>query len=653
MIPRSLAIDLRERSQDTHKIFRSQDEDTWIPAIGRYLAVLALLVIVLPLNARAAQPRQHHTFGVEQDHFVLDGKPFEILSGEMHYARIPRAYWRDRIRMAKAMGLNTIATYVFWNVHEPVPGVYNFDGNADLAAFLRTVQEEGMYVILRAGPYSCAEWEFGGYPAWLMADAKMTTALRSDDPAFMVPVERWMKRLGQEVGNLQFSRGGPILAVQVENEYGNFGADKIYLAHIKDVFLKAGFTDSLLYTTDPTRGLANGSLDGTFAAVNFGVGRAQPGLEALAALRPGQPLFAAEYWPGWFDHWGQPHITRPVEPQLMDLEYILQKKASVNLYMFHGGTSFGFMSGSSWTDNQFLPDVTSYDYDAPLDEAGHPTAKYYAYRKIFEKYAGDPLLPVPGIAPVVEVPGFSLKESASLWANLPAAIDSTEPKPMEFYGQSYGFILYRKKLQEAFHGSIAINGLNDYALIYVNGKLTGTLDRRRKQEQLTLDSPENAQLDILVENSGRINSTKMMRHENKGLTGVTLDNKPLMNWQVFCVPMDMMDAHAAIHYQEKPVTGPAFYRGSFALKEVGDTFLDIRSLGKGALWINGHAIGRYWNIGPQATLYVPGPWLKTGKNEVIVFDLQEKPRAGAPLLRGLKTPILNAPVSGSGAKADE
>lgn len=617
--------------------------------VSGLLAVVALSG-VMALGAHAA-PVKHHTFGVEQDHFVLDGKPFEILSGEMHYARIPRAYWRDRIRMAKAMGLNTIATYVFWNVHEPSPGVYDFSGNADLVAFLRTVQEEGMYVILRAGPYSCAEWEFGGYPAWLMADPKMTTALRTNDPAFMVPVERWMKRLGQETANLQLSRGGPILAVQVENEYGNFGADKVYLAHMKDIFLKAGFTDSLLYTTDPTRGLEHGSLEGTFAAVNFGVGRAEPGLAALAALRPGQPLLAAEYWPGWFDHWGQPHITRPVEPQLKDLDYILSKKASVNLYMFHGGTSFGFMSGSSWTNNQFLPDVTSYDYDAPLDEAGHPTEKYYAYRKVFEKYAGKPLPAVPAVPPVIEVPSFSLQESASLWENLPAARQSQEPKPMEFFGQSYGFILYRTKLHGTVHGPLALGGLNDYALVYLNGELQGTLDRRLKQDQLILDSPStDAQLDILVENSGRINSTRMMRQENKGITAATLDGKPLLNWQVFSLPMDKLDS---IHYKSAPVAGPAFYHGQFQLKEVGDTFLDVRSLGKGAVWINGHALGRYWNIGPQETLYVPGPWLKKGRNEVVVFDLQEKPRTGSPQLTGLKNPILNAPVSGPGSKADE
>jgi beta-galactosidase len=371
-------------------------------------------------------------------------------------------------------------------------------------------------------------------------------------------------------------------------------------------------------------------------------------------LRPGQPLFAAEYWPGWFDHWGHPHITRPVEPQLKDLEYILEKKASVNLYMFHGGTSFGFMSGSSWTDNQFLPDVTSYDYDAPLDEAGHPTAKYYEYRKVFEKYAGKalPAIPaIPTIPPVIEVPSFSLTESSSLWENLPKAIEATDPKPMEYYGQSYGFILYRTKIHGPVHGPLVIDGLNDYALVYLDGKLVGTLDRRAKQDQMVLDSQqEQAQLDILVQNSGRINSTKMMRQENKGLSGVMLDSEPLMNWQVFTLPMDRLDS---IHYKSELGKGPAFFRGYFDLSEVGDTFLDFRGLGKGALWINGHAIGRYWSIGPQETLYVPGPWLKKGKNEVVIFDLQEKPLSGVPQLKGLKAPILDAPITGEKTKADE
>jgi beta-galactosidase len=606
---------------------------------------------------RIASPED--SFTVQGDHFLLDGKPFQIISGEMHYERIPRAYWRARLRMARAMGLNTVATYVFWNIHEPQPGVFHFSGNADLAEFIREAQQEGLKVLLRAGPYSCAEWEFGGFPAWLMKDPRMKMALRSNDPAFMVPVEQWIMRLGREVAPLQIGRGGPILAVQIENEYGDFGADHAYLEHLHQIFLKAGFSNALLYTADPSHALGNGSIPGVFAAVNFGIGHAQAGLDALAHLRPGQPLFASEYWPGWFDHWGQPHQTRPIAPQIADLDYILRRGAGINIYMFHGGTSFGMMSGSSWTKNQFWPDVTSYDYDAPLDEAGHPTPKYDAYRAVIAKYLHQTLPPVPTPPPAAAVPVFTLKDAASLWDGLPQSVESQQPQPMENFGQAYGFILYRATLHHAIHGELDLHGLNDYALVYLNEKLTGTLDRTYVQTSLRLDSdaPEN-ELDILVENSGRINSTRMMRGENKGLSGpVNLAGEPVEGWQIFSLPMNPasivdppqmpVEAHFTRHANVAAfMQGPAFYRGVFNVKKVSgqvpDTFLDVRDLGKGAVWINGYPIGRYWNIQPQATLYVPGPWLRAGKNEIVVLDLFA--RTHLPKLAGLSKPILDEPV---------
>ena len=599
---------------------------------------MALLAAALCVPA-CAQQRQ--SFTIQGDHFLLDGKPFQILSGEMHYERIPRAYWRNRMEMAKAMGLNTIATYVFWNVHEPEPGVWNFSGNADLPEFLREAQEEGLHVILRAGPYSCAEWEFGGFPAWLLADPKMETALRSNDPAFMVPAGLWLMKLGQEVAPYQIGRGGPIIAVQMENEYGDFGSDQEYLKHLREIFLKAGFTDALLFTTNPTRGEKNGSLPGTYAAVNFGIGHAAQGLDFLEKMRPGEPLFAAEYWPGWFDHWGQPHQTRPIAPQIADLDTILSRGASVNIYMFNGGTSFGFMSGASWTDNQYMPDVTSYDYDAPLDEAGHPTPKYYAYRSELAKFAGHPLPPVPEPPAVIAVAPFTLRESASLWRSLPAPVESDTAKAMEMYGQAYGFILYRTRMHGPVHGTLAIPGLNDYASIYLDGKPAGRLDRRLKQDSLAITSEKSeATLDILVENDGRINSTRRMRHAQKGAPqGVTLDNKELKGWQVFMLPMT--DLSKVRFHPAEPGDGPAFYRGRFRVNSVGDTFLDVRSLKKGAVWINGHALGRYWDIGPQDTLYVPGPWLKQGWNQIVVFDIDG---VQSPRLAGLTNPILNGPV---------
>jgi beta-galactosidase len=315
----------------------------------------------------------------------------------------------------------------------------------------------------------------------------------------------------------------------------------------------------------------------------------------------------------------------------------------VNIYMFHGGTSFGFMSGSSWTNNKFLPDVTSYDYDAPLDEAGHPTPKYFAYREVLARYATAPLPPVPEPPPVVTVPPFALEQSASLWKNLPKPLHSQDPQPMEHLDQSFGYVLYRTHVAGPTNGKLELDELHDYAQIYLDGKLAGTLDRRFDQSSLLVAATAaSSQLDILVENSGRINSQSIMRNELKGVTRqVRLDGKPLTGWQIYCLPLNSVNN---IKYERAVPAepGPAFLRGHFELDATGDVFLDVRTLGKGALWINGHAVGRYWNVGPQQTLYVPGPWLRHGENEVVVFDLLGKQGADLPHLSGLTKPILDA-----------
>ena len=606
--------------------------------------VLVLAFLALLQRPCFSQPAtEHHTFKVVGDRFELDGKPFQVLSGEIHYARVPRAYWRDRIRMARAMGLNTIATYVFWNVHEPKPGVYDFTGQNDLAAFIKIAQEEHMYVLLRAGPYSCAEWEFGGFPAWLLADPRMETALRTNDPAYMVPVERWMKRLAQEVAPLQIGLGGPILAVQIENEYGNFGSDQAYMDHLHQIFVQDGFTQSLLYTVDPTKALERGQIDGVYSGVNFGTGHAAAALDALERDRPGQPLFATEYWPGWFDLWGHPHQTRPIAPQLEDLNTILSRGASLNIYMVHGGTSFGFMAGASESTGAYRGNVTSYDYDAPIDEAGHPTPKFFAYRDVILKYTHQKPLPVPPVPGVIAVPQFALTRTESLWDALPAPIESDAPKTMEQIGQAYGLILYRTRLKQAARNAmLKLEHMQDFAVVYVNGKQIGTLDRHYQQDQIAIDAPAGAQLDILVENMGRLNSTKKMRDETKGIHDALLDGQPLREWQIY--PLSM-DPTPRVNATAKPfVAGPHFAEGSFTLKQVGDTFLDTRALGMGAVWINGHALGRFWDIGPQATLYVPGVWLRKGRNDVVIFELlKDDPR---PKLAGLTRPILDAPTPG-------
>jgi beta-galactosidase len=639
----------------------------------RTLLTCALALAVLPAIAHAQAKKPTHTFTTEGDHFTLDGKPFKILSGELHYARIPREYWHARLKMAKAMGLNTIATYVFWNVHEPTPGHYDFTGNNDLAAFVKAAQEEGLYVILRSGPYACAEWDLGGLPAWLLADPKSAAVLRSNDPLFMAPAERWITRLSQEVLPLQIGRGGPILMTQIENEYGQFGDDHSYIQHLHDIYVKLGFIDSFLYTADNWRHIPEGSLPGLYASVNFGIKNHQGGMDALAKARPGQALFVSEYWPGWFDHWGHPHETRPIPPQIEDIDYILTRGAGINIYMFHGGTSFGFYAGSSYINSKFLPDVTSYDYDAPLDESGRPTPKYFAYRKELAKFGpcGNEtcLPPVPTVAPPITIPAIDLTQSTSLWRNLPKPITSALPAPMETFGQNFGYILYRTQLPTAVHGDLAIKDVHDFATAYIDGHLVGTFDRRNAAPDgrlpvVPVNTTGPASLDILVANDGRVNVDLTMRTETKGITElVVLDGRPLSNWQVYPAPLQVLPPTTKFRLGEtetvclEPTTqagvhdnflmgcslsGANFYRAGFNLTTPGDTFLDVSHLGKGAVWINGHNLGRFWSGGPQNTLYVPGPWLHAGSNELVVFDMLPTQHES---VAGLDHPILDAPVT--------
>lgn len=600
--------------------------------------ILAVLLIASAATAQQAPPAAHHTFGIEGDHFALDGKPFQIISGELHYARIPREYWRDRLKKARAMGLNTISTYVFWNVHEPRPGVYDFTGRADVAAFIRTAQEEGLYVILRPGPYSCAEWDLGGFPAWLLAQPDIV--LRSTDERFLAPAERWLRRLGQELAPLQIARGGPILAVQVENEYGSFGNDHAYVKRIRDALRSAGFTDSLTYTADGADELAAGTLPDVDAVVNFGPGDAKEEFAKLQKFRPGRPSMSGEYWDGWFDHWGEHHHATDTNQQAQELDWILSQGYSINLYMFHGGTSFGFMNGANWDHKNYEPDVTSYDYDSPVTESGALTKKYFAFRDVIAKYRPGVQIPdPPAPMPVIEIPEFELDESAPLWANLPNPAEGNRPRTMESFGQSYGYILYRTKIKDPAAGDLVLPELRSYASVFVNGNLAGTVDRRKKQDRLPIQATAGSTLDILVEGTGRINFSTELRNERQGINGaVTLAGRDLTGWQVFLLPMDDL-ANLQFHVSLKSApTGPAFYRGHFTRHETGDTFLDTRGWGKGAVWINGHALGRFWNLGPQQTLYIPAPWLNNSTNEIIVFT-QSPPKD--PRLRGLRAPVLD------------
>ncbi len=604
--------------------------------VWAWLTVLCGMMATVP--AFPATRPQAQSFVAGHGEFLLDGKPFQIISGSMHYERIPRAYWRARLRMAKAMGLNAITTYVFWNWHEPKPGVYDFSGNRDVAEFVREAQQEGLYVILRPGPYSCAEWDFGGFPAWLLKDPTMV--VRSRDPKFLAAARAWLLQLGKELAPLQIGNGGPIIAVQVENEYGSYGDDHVYMEDIHHMLVDAGFTKAQMYTADGVGNVTRGSLPELPAVINFGPGHAQKDFAKLKQLRPNGPMMTGEYWDGWFDHWGAPHASDNLDQQAKDLDWMLRQGYSVSLYMFHGGTSFGWMNGANSNGKNYQPDVTSYDYNAPLDESGRPTAKYFRFRSIIAKDTGKTPPPVPAVAPTMKVPAMSLAEGISLWKTLPAPTHGAQPRTMEELHQAYGYILYRTQLHGPVAGDLVIDTLHDYAQIYVDGKLEGTIDRRLGQHELALNvAASHARLDILVENSGRVNFGPLLPTERAGIVGdVMLAGKRLTGWDMYPLPML---TPGELRYTRQPCSGPCFYRATFTVTTLRDTFLDTSALYKGEVWLNGRPLGRFWNVGPEKTLYVPAPWLKPGQNEVVVFDLKGE---ASRKIDGLDNLILNATV---------
>jgi beta-galactosidase len=606
----------------------------------------ALLFSALGLSAQVA-PATGRSFKVENGQFLLDGQPFQIISGEMHYARIPREYWHARLKMAKAMGLNAITTYVFWNRHETRPGTYDFSGNADIAEFVRAAQQEGLYVILRPGPYACAEWEFGGYPSWLLKDPEMK--VRSRDPKFIAAARSWLTRLGQELAPLQIGNGGPIIEVQVENEYGSYSDDHAYMEDIHHILVDAGFTKAQLYTADGADELPKGSLPELPAVINFGTGSAKGEFAKLHKLRPQGPFMSGEYWAGWFDHWGAKHETRSPQQEADEVGWMLKQGYSVSMYMFHGGTSFGWMNGANADGansdgKNYQPDITSYDYDAPLDESGRETPKYDLLRKTIAEATGHQPPPVPFIPPAQAIPAFHVTQSASLWKMLPKPVHSDQPLTMEELDQAYGFVLYRTTLEGPVQGELNLGKLHSYAQVYLDGRLLGTVDRRYDQHTLPLDIPAGkVRLDILVENTGRVNYGKAIPGERVGpLTGVTAAGKPVTGWDNYSLPIDSPGkAPANLTWGTPLCTGTCFYRGSFQATEQADTFLDTSAFTMGQVWVNGHHLGRTWNVGPQKALYLPGPWLRKGANEVIVLDLQGQPGA---TLWGLDHPVLDGAV---------
>ena len=585
------------------------------------------------LGPAHSQPIVNHGFKIEHGGFLLDGKPFQIIAGEMHPARIPKEYWRHRLQMAKACGLNTVSVYLFWNMLEPEKGKFDFRGQQDVGRFIKIAQEEGLYVLLRPGPYVCAEWDFGGFPYWLLTEKGLV--VRSNNPGFIKYVDHFFAELGKQLVPLQVDHGGNILMVQVENEYGSYGNDKAYLGKIRDGITKAGFTMPL-FTCDGSSQMPAGRLSGILPALNGAVG--DEVFKTIDKFQAGGPYLVPEYYPGWLDHWGEPKSRTATRGVVQATKWFLEKGVSFSYYMFHGGTNFAFTNGANY-GGHFQPSITSYDYDAPVDESGRPTPKYFAIREAIRANLGKSLPPVPASNPIIHIAKFALKETAAVLDNLPMPkLVADSPKPMEELGQAFGYTLYRTTVQGPVAEKLSISELRDFAAVMVDGKRVGLLDRRRKESSMPIElSPGSHTLDILVENGGRINYGREILDNLKGITrSVSLGDKELKGWQMFTLPVNSVKDLKFIPGPAKET--PSYYRGWFELPSTGDTFLDMRGWYKGVVLVNGHNLGRYWWIGAQQTLYVPGPWLRKGRNEIVVLDLGQ-PEANTT--EGLTDPILS------------
>lgn len=560
-------------------------------------------------------------FSLSKNEFLLDGKPFQIISGEMHPARIPREYWRDRIRMTKAMGCNTIAAYVFWNYHEATPGVFDFKtGNHDIAEFIRICKEEGMWVLLRPGPYVCAEWDFGGLPSWLLKipDIKV----RCMDTRYMSAVSRYVAHLAAEVRSLQCTNGGPIIMSQIENEYGSYANDKTYLETLRKLWVQNGITVPF-YTADGATPymLEAGNIDG--AAIGLDSGTSDEDFAQATKRNPNVPSFSSETYPGWLTHWKEKFAKPDTNGLKKEITYLLENHKSFNLYVIHGGTNFGFTAGSNaFSATQYQPDLTSYDYDAPINEQGQATPKYYMLRNLISKYVKYKIPAVPQAAKAISIPAITLAPVTSIWQQLPKPFLSPQPQPMEYYDQNQGLMLYRTKLIGHKKGTLTITEPHDYAMVFVDGKLIDTVYRDGGKWNIKIpeSSSKDPVLDILVEGMGHINFAQYIIDRKGIIDRVTLNGMTLMDWQIYPLPMTETFIKTLKPAKAEADAKGMFFKGTFNLQETGDTYFDLSNYAKGIIYVNGHNLGRYWNTGPQQRLYCPASWLKKGSNEIIVFD---------------------------------
>lgn len=611
---------------------------------------LASLLTFAPSEMMAA--KKGGTFTTGDKTFLLNGKPFVVKAAELHYPRIPRAYWEHRIKMCKALGMNTVCLYVFWNIHEQQEGKFDFTGNNDVAEFCRLCQKNGMYVIVRPGPYVCAEWEMGGLPWWLLK--KKDIKLREKDPYFMERVKIFEKKVGEQLASLTIQNGGPIIMVQVENEYGSYGKDKPYVSAIRDIVKESGFDKVELFQCDWSSNFLNNGLDDLTWTMNFGTGaNIDNQFKRLGEVRPNAPKMCSEFWSGWFDKWGARHETRPAKDMVEGMDEMLSKGISFSLYMTHGGTSFGHWAGAN--SPGFQPDVTSYDYDAPINEYGHTTPKYFELREMMAKHNDGKKLPAVPKAPMplISVPIFKFTEYKPLVYGYTKKTVEQAPKTFEEYDMGWGTMVYVVSLPANDKPSTLTGEFHDFAQVYLENKYIGKIDRVKNEKSLDLPAmPNGGKLTIVVEGMGRINFGRAIK-DYKGIVGnVTITSqspygeitlKPTA-WAQLAIPDDYQNAVKALSGKSmadaelEEVVAKAhsdavikidpwgerkagYYRGFFNINKVGDTFINMEAFGKGQVYVNGHALGRFWQIGPQQTLYLPGCWLKKGKNEVIVLDV--------------------------------
>jgi beta-galactosidase len=585
-------------------------------------------------TAEAARPR---TFEIGEREFLLDGKPFLVRCGEVHYARIPREYWGHRLKMLRAMGCNAVGCYMFWNFHEREKGVFNWKGRADAAAFCRMAQKEGLWVILRPGPYSCAEWEGGGAPWWLMGEwgtgngewgTGRPISMRSSDPRWVVPATNWLHAVGRELASLQVTRGGPILMVQVENEYGLHGNDVGYIRALRQSVINAGF-EVPLYACNPPRVIQNGFVPELFQAANFGADPEQR-FEIVRKYQPKGPLMCAEYYPAWFDTWGQSHHPPKSDRQFFGpIDWMFAHRVSFSLYMAHGGTSFGGWTGCR---NPFVPNVTSYDYEAPINEHGRANPSFAKYRARAANYL-NPGETIPDVPAPIPVKAYGTVALSPFAETIDCGGDKArleQPVYSERLGMGFGLIVWSAEIPVGVAGDLKAENLHDFGYVHLDGKRIGILDRRHRGIKIKIPSSSKVRkLSILVEAMGRINSSSGME-DRKGLDGrVFVGKTEIKNWEYGLEPIDPDG-------QENP---PGNWRGTFAVDEIADTFVDMRAFNKGIVWVNGKNLGRYWKIGPQQTLYMPGCWLKKGTNEIVVREMLEP--TGEPIVAFLDHPILD------------